>query len=162
MEGTELVAGSAFVSGVPMPQGSKNAYRRGNKVVLVESSKGLPGWRTAVREGAAVLPRLVGEVHVELIFAMPRPKSHYRTGRFAHLLKPSAPLFHSVKPDVDKLERAVFDALTQAGVVEDDCRIVSSCSQKVYSLSPGVLIEVMEVSDRVSLPHIVPAALLGG
>lgn len=36
------------VPGVPTPQGSKNAYRRGNKVLLVESSKKVKPWRAAV------------------------------------------------------------------------------------------------------------------
>ncbi|WP_312778521.1 hypothetical protein [Corynebacterium variabile] len=36
------------VPGVPAPQGSKNAYRRGNKVLLVESSKKVKPWRAAV------------------------------------------------------------------------------------------------------------------
>ncbi|MGP5083022.1 hypothetical protein ACTXJ8_14785 [Corynebacterium variabile] len=42
------------VPGVPAPQGSKNAYRRGNKVVLVESSKMVKPWRAAVAQAATI------------------------------------------------------------------------------------------------------------
>lgn len=44
-------------------------------------------------------------------FRMPRPKSHYRTGRNAHLLKDSAPLFPLSTPDLDNLIKATWDAL---------------------------------------------------
>ena len=42
------------VAGFPAPQGSKNAYRRGNKVVLVESSKKVKPWRAAVAQAATI------------------------------------------------------------------------------------------------------------
>jgi len=34
--------------GKPLPQGSKNAFKTGNRVVLVEASKGLKPWRSVV------------------------------------------------------------------------------------------------------------------
>lgn len=43
---------SFFAEGSPSAQGSKNAYLRGGKVALVESSKGLPAWRQAVTQAA--------------------------------------------------------------------------------------------------------------
>ena len=30
---------------------------------------------------------LTGDIDLKLIFFMPRPKAHYRTGKYAHLLK---------------------------------------------------------------------------
>ena len=36
------------VTGRPAPQGSKNAYVIGKRAVMVEASKHLPAWRTAV------------------------------------------------------------------------------------------------------------------
>ena len=40
----------AFVPGIPQPQGSKNAYVRGGRAVLVEANKNLPAWRQIVTE----------------------------------------------------------------------------------------------------------------
>ncbi|WP_146341121.1 RusA family crossover junction endodeoxyribonuclease [Nesterenkonia sp. NBAIMH1] len=37
------------------------------------------------------------------------------------------------KPDKDKLERATLDALTNAGVVHDDSRIVGGSTWKAYA-----------------------------
>lgn len=37
-----------FVEGIPAPQGSKKAFKRGKKIVLVEMSEKLPVWRDAV------------------------------------------------------------------------------------------------------------------
>ena len=105
-----------FVPGVAAPQGSKRYLGRG---VMVESSKRLPGWRADVRGTAlARLPQPVsGPVALVATFCFPRPKAHYRTGKYAELLRPAAPgaWEHTNRPDVDKLLRAVLDALT--GVV---------------------------------------------
>ena len=56
---------------------------------------------------------LDGPVIVTVDFYLPRPKSHYGTGRNAGALKPSAPAEHLTMPDLDKLTRAVGDALTR-------------------------------------------------
>jgi Holliday junction resolvase RusA-like endonuclease len=49
-----------------------------------------------------------------------------------------------VKPDVDKLARAVFDSLTTAGVWTDDCRAYGLAGWKYYAdpRPPGVLIQL--------------------
>ena len=87
----------AFVPGIPQPQGSKNAYVRGNRAVLVEANKKLPAWRQAVTEkleaaNVSCQP-LQGAVDAQIIFFMPRPKSVTR-------------LLPTVKPDIDKMIRA--------------------------------------------------------
>jgi crossover junction endodeoxyribonuclease RusA len=71
------------------------------------------------------------------IFKFPRPKSHYRTGRNAHLLRDDAPEFKMSRPDGEKLERSTYDALTDAGVWRDDAQVVDAHWTKVYSDSPG-------------------------
>lgn len=57
-------------------------------------------------------------VFVAAYFA--RPRTHFRTGRNAAILRDDAPLRHTSAPDADKLARLVLDALTVAGVVADD------------------------------------------
>jgi Holliday junction resolvase RusA-like endonuclease len=56
-----------WVPGKPQPQGSKKGFIINNKVVLVESSKGLKPWRDKIRivaQHSAELQELTGAVHV--------------------------------------------------------------------------------------------------
>ena len=105
---------SFFAEGVPRPQGSKRAVGGGR---FIEASKYLPEWRKSVvgaaREAHEGEP-IQGAVTVTAEFVFPRPKA----------LKPNqdAPP-HTSAPDTDKLQRAVGDALTIAGVIEDDAQI---------------------------------------
>ena len=82
---------------------------------------------------------LYGLSDVTLTFRMPRPKSHYWTGRRAHELRPDAPTWHTSRPDVDKLTRAVLDALSGVWWV-DDSQVAMVTASKAYSDdgAPGV------------------------
>lgn len=127
-----------WVGGVPVEQGSKTGGTRKNGSVFLRdsNSKRLHPWRDHVaREARAARggTTYTGPVRVDLLFLMPRPKDHYRTGRFADQLKPNAPLYHTVKPDIDKLERAILDALTMAGTYTDDARVAMVTKSKIYA-----------------------------
>lgn len=124
------------VPGKPAPQGSKRYLGPGR---AIESSKHLPAWRADVRAAAAVAVRhdpVAAPVGVELTFVMARPKSHHRTGRNSHILRDGAPAFPAGKPDVDKLARAVLDALTTI-VYADDQQVVQLIATKIYG-GPGI------------------------
>lgn len=110
-----------FVQGVPAPQGSKNAYRRGKKIVLVESSKKVKPWRDTVSQVArfACKQPLDGAVTVAVHFVMPRTKA---------MGDKPAPLMCE-RPDLDKLLRAINDALTGIAYV-DDSQIVRLTGSK--------------------------------
>lgn len=134
-----------FVPGIPAAQGSKRHVGRG---VMIESSKRLRPWRATVT--AAIVeagwhhdPVLAGPVAVSLMFYFPRPRAHYGTGRNANRLKDSAPLWHDKRPDVDKLARAVLDAITESGTLRDDCQVVALSARKRYG-PPGVAITLGE------------------
>lgn len=119
------------VSGRPAPQGSKNYLPNGGGR---ESSRYLPSWRADVREAFTVdtgnvpgsAPRRVfhGPTYVTLGFVLQRPKSLSR-GR-------PTPA-HLGKPDADKLARGVLDALTSAGVLQDDSQVVFLTASKRYA-----------------------------
>jgi len=83
-----------------------------------------------------------------MTFRMPRPKSH--TG--AQGLTPSASnATPHTRPDVDKLARAVNDALTTAGVIYDDSQITRIIAAKRYAdphEAPGVTIAVTRDTRR--------------
>src|SRR5690606_36155780 len=103
-----------FVPGDPAPQGSKRYLGDGR---MVESSKRVAPWRADIRTEAETVmnPRHealgAAPVYVQLDFYLSRPESHNGTGRNAQKIKASAPKCPG-RPDVDKLARAVLDALT--------------------------------------------------
>ena len=81
--GTGTIVIQVFVPGIPQPQGSKNAYVRGNRAVLVEANKKLPAWRKLLTEklesaNYACQP-LTGAVSLEIVFLMPKAKSNRKT-----------------------------------------------------------------------------------
>lgn len=126
------------VRGIPAPQGSKRPVRLGNgRTGLVESSRAVGPWREAVR---AETQRAMngygpadGPLQVSARFYFARPKSHWRTGRNAHLLKDGAPPWPWTKPDVDKLARAILDGLTEGGAWIDDGQVVKLAASKHYA-----------------------------
>lgn len=108
-----------FVPGVPAPQGSKRHVGNG---ILVESSKALGPWRDAVTVVARAMHRgpPISPAGLDVTFHLPVPKRRTRE-------------FPTVRPDLDKLLRGVFDGLTTAGVVQDDSVIVAAQCWKVYA-----------------------------
>jgi len=128
-----------MIHGHPATQGSKKAFIRGKKVVLVEMDAKLPGWRAAVTKAAkaAAGPRWKpwdGPVTVRGVINLPRP----RTSKFQDL--PAGP------PDLDKLQRAIGDALTKSKVITDDARIVHWDIRKAWADDkPGAALTITQV-----------------
>ena len=80
-------------------------------------------------------PPITAPIRIILIFYMPRPKSHFRTGKYKHLLKDEYirkyPSYHTFTPDLDNLVKLVSDALN--GVFyKDDSQIAQLKSEKLY------------------------------
>jgi len=121
---------TVVVRGRPAPQGSKRVGQYGQ---VREQSAYLPAWRAAVRRAVyeryrelgvdpADLPLLRGPVEMSCVFRLD-------TG--ARIDGP---------PDLDKLLRSTWDALTQARVWEDDARVVhvrELCKKAPDGSSPG-------------------------
>lgn len=124
-----------WVEGVPVPQGSKSIFR-GRPV---DANPGLKGWRKTVT--AAAVKALAGRdgfteaVYVLIDFYLPR-------GRTVKRRRPS------VRPDVDKLIRAIFDSLTDALVWADDGLVVTVHALKHYADSrpAGARISIQEAA----------------
>lgn len=149
---------SFFVAGLPKTSGSKRAFvpKGWTRAIVTEDCKGSKDWRGDVKTFAlnaieestwpmgTTLP-----VRVRFSFTFPRPKSHFRTGKNAHLLRDDAPTCHTKIPDVLKLTRAVEDALT--GIVwKDDAQICVELLTKEYGDKPGVEI-VIETIDATAV-----------
>ena len=120
---------SFTVPGKPATQGSKDQFGR-------ESCKRLALWRADARL-LAERARPAGwdpaaPVQVNATFTFARPKSHYRTGKHADQLKPQAPVRCTNRVDVDKLARALLDAIT-GPVVLDDSQVVILTAAKHWS-----------------------------
>jgi Holliday junction resolvase RusA-like endonuclease len=138
------------VYGRPVPQGSKRVF--GGHVV--ESNKNLKPWRQDVVSAAQIAAEDAGitapiclPVAVDVSFCFARPRSHYGTGRNADVIKASSPgQHHTQKPDGDKLLRALFDALTVAGVVRDDSYIAHCHWTKWWAESDYMAVEIWDVS----------------
>lgn len=130
-------AATFTVVGDPIPQGSLRAFARrggGRPIVTADNAKTRP-WKDAVTWAASEARRFTATepVAVELHFVLRRPKGH--SGKRG--LLPSAPTYHGTKPDIDKLARAVLDALVEAQVIVDDSLVAILNVAKGYPLFPG-------------------------
>ena len=118
------------VEGAAAPQGSKRAFVRRGRAILVESCKRLKPWREAVSTAAGFAWRLPPTSHsviVTIRASYARPKSHLtRSGA----VRKSAPAFPR-RPDADKLCRGILDALTGV-VVEDDSQVTRLICSKAW------------------------------
>lgn len=154
------------VIGKPATQGSKVQHilrgRNGQPItkdgrpitVMREMNPKLLAWRQEVAYAASMAyqgPLLSGAVELHVAFSKPRPKSHYRTGRYAGVLREDAPAYPTTAPDLDKLERAVCDALT--GVIwVNDAQIVQKLSDKAWGLFK-VTVVVQSLDGLVRKPE---------
>jgi Holliday junction resolvase RusA-like endonuclease len=136
------------VFGLPTPKGSKRGIpiRRGDGhtgVAMVESSgEKLKDWirrlESVVQGQVAQMPTMLeGPLAVTLDFAMPRPKSVRKDI-----------VWHTKKPDIDKLARAVLDVCS--GVLfADDALVCELNARKVYvvgELAPSVNVTIRELA----------------
>lgn len=140
---------SFFVPGEPITEGSTRAFASGQRVVVThDRGPELAAWRTRVKRAAQEAareagwePRYDGPVVVDAVFMLRRPKSAKKR------------LMPHVKPDLDKLIRAVGDALApykQPGVLKDDSRIVTWHASKHYAIpyESGAFITVARVDEE--------------
>lgn len=108
----------------PAPKGSYR-FVRGHAIPMSKREK---PWRNLVSDNARIA--MTREkftqfdkgvpVSVRITFLMPRPKT----------VKRHMPI---VPPDIDKLCRAVLDALTDVGVWVDDSQVVDLGATKIYA-----------------------------
>ena len=112
------------VFGVAQPQGSSRAFvnKKTGRAIVTSSNPNLKDWRNlisvAAREEMKGLPPLDGAVEVEAVFWLPRPKSVKRENP-------------TVKPDLDKLTRALLDGLTNV-IYRDDAQVIRAITSKRY------------------------------
>lgn len=122
-----------FVPGDAAPQGSKRHVGGGR---MVESSKAVGPWRERVALAAHAhgFEVLAGPVRVDLEFVRPRPVSTPKR-RTPPAIK---------KPDLDKLNRAILDALTGIAFGDDAQVTEQHLTKRLAEIgeTPGVWITV--------------------
>jgi len=137
------------IKGIPIAQGSlvSNGIGRG---LRHSNEPKLKPWRYTVvqainsnrpKDWDPSLP-----LSITATFRFERPQSHFGTGKNRGSLKPSAPIHHHVKPDLDKLTRAIGDAIEASGLVRGDQQIASWNIAKRYVVNdetPGVLLTLI-------------------
>ena len=124
------------VHGLPIPQGSTRAWVVHGKPIITSSAKGLSTWRRLVADVAqnyAPKEPWEGPVGIELHFGLPKPKSAPKRKR----------VWPDKRPDLDKLTRAVLDALTYV-VFADDSQVIEIQASKDYG-APGVVVEIRRI-----------------
>lgn len=139
---------TVFVLGEPVAQGSTRAFVAGGRPVVTHTGGDrLRAWRQDVTDALVAKAEKEGwgldydgPVTVTVTFYLPCPA----TTRFKE-----APWG---RPDLDKLIRAVGDALSPrggGGVIKDDSRIIRWEATKVYDHegAPGATITVLRFND---------------
>lgn len=129
-----------WVPGIPAPGGSKKQMlsHTTGKIITMDACDRNADWRSQVAQAAYLemvgKKPMMGPLSVRFEFTLPRPKSHYLTGKNKHILKKYTPSYHIVKPDLTKLIRAAEDACT--GIIwRDDCQIARQEGVKYYQHS---------------------------
>jgi crossover junction endodeoxyribonuclease RusA len=128
-----------MVPGKPAPQGSKSfkGYR-GGRPILVESCRELGPWRDRIALVAHDVMRtdgvtqMLGAVIVTLSFTLPRPKSTPK------LRTPPA----VKRPDIDKLSRAVLDALTHVVLLDDSQVVELHATKRIAEIGETTGVEI--------------------
>ena len=136
-----------FVAGLPQTKGSLRQWHRwradGNCLLGISEQGGprLGEWRalvaTAAKRAMRQAPPLAGPISLELTFIFPRPKKQTPENVACPYV------WGNRRWDLDKLQRAIFDAMTDAAVWNDDSQVAHVLARKLYQVAhPGCDISV--------------------
>lgn len=142
---------SLVIEGEPVQQGSKIAVLPKNArrpVVIDDNSKTLRPWRKSVKAAAEKAWRDEGRspigdpVQVEISFVFTptasNPDRHWRY----------------VQPDLDKLERALYDGLVDGKLLRDDSLVVQHLTRKRFAEADeiaGAHVSISSLADHETL-----------
>lgn len=130
------------IRGNPVSLKRHRTFSKGGKTWQVDPSKESKADLVAAVQQYAPERPLEGPISVSLRYYMKRPQSHFRTGKFAGKLKPSAPLLHTKAPDLDNLIK-ILDAFNGVFWI-DDRQIYKIKASKYYSRTPRTVISITE------------------
>ena len=156
-----------FVEGLPKGQPRPRARRFGNHISMydpgtaddwVDSIRAIVSSHVDIDQRWSV-PMLLHKgannaLSLTMHFVFPRPKSHFRSGKYSDLLKDSAPVTHTCKPDLDNAIKLVADALgtpKRPLIYKDDACVVSIIASKRWAKpgeAAGMRLLINEVGDQ--------------
>lgn len=126
------------ILGTPVQQGSKRGFNRGGRVQLVEDAGPRhKAWRATVADRAREiadadpLAPYTGPLFVTIDFRFTMPAK-----RSAATLRAGI-AWKSTTPDIDKLERALYDGLKVGGLIHDDAIIAMHLVRKLEVTGNG-------------------------
>lgn len=82
-------------------------------------------------------------IHLKITFSFPRPKSHYGTGKNSTVLKATAPIYHTARPDIDNLIKFVCDALNTVYWKDDSCICLTEALKVYTDGTPKTEVEII-------------------
>lgn len=122
------------IMGRPAPKGSKkahpNAALRAKGVIIPSNTKNLPAWERACKKA---MPELAEALQKRSLDLTGRKGVAYRATYYFVQAKSNKDCAPIIAPDLDKLNRCLFDVITKSGLIDDDCRITSQTTRKRWS-----------------------------
>lgn len=124
------------VRGMPVAQGRARAFRAGDSIRMYDPENSKQWKQTVAIQCLEKHPQVMsGALSMKLYFFLPRPRS-----------LPKKIVYHTKRPDLDNLVKAVKDAL-RGICYKDDSQIVHLIATKDYGDTPGVMIEIEEKNE---------------
>ena len=99
--------------------------------------------------GELPLEKMSKPIKCTLHFFCKRPKTHYKTGINAHMLKDTAPKYNTNNKDLDNMVKFVLDALNDK-LYTDDCLIIEINCIKTYSSGDGYIYAKFEELNDIT------------
>lgn len=132
-----------IITGTPKPQARPKFFR--NKAGYMGTYSPKSDWFNIVyseilkqKQEFYKDVRLKGEIEIHINFFMPIPSS------LSNKKKKQLELsYHTKKPDIDNLIKAILDAINYTNLWEDDSHIWKIVSEKRYSACPQCVITII-------------------
>jgi Holliday junction resolvase RusA-like endonuclease len=94
--------------------------------------------------------KMTKPIKCTLHFYCKRPKTHYRSGKYAEILKDTAPKYNTNNKDLDNMVKFILDALNDKLYV-DDCQIIEISCRKLFSENNGYIYAKFEEIDNIDI-----------
>jgi len=129
------------VPGKPMALKRHRQFKKGNFTGTYDLAEDDKASFLVISVNNRPIKPIEGPIKLKIAFYFSRPKSHYRTGQFSHVLKDSAPKWHTSTPDTDNLVKFVCDAYNHI-FWKDDSQICILIATKSYADQPFIHIQI--------------------